>query len=191
VATWGARPRTVVGCIFRADEQLAAVVPRLQAAAIGADDLRAGALDPARTLALCEPLGITGSLDATDPLRGLAGLSSERTTRKSVDRGGVFGAAIGALTGLIVSFTPLAAWMPVEPPARLLALVAFWFVVGTIAGAVLGAAFAPQSSSHAGFRLIDGIHDGGVVLLVAALPANADAVQRILEDGGGTGLTRL
>jgi len=180
-----------VGCIFRADEQLAAVVTRLQAAAIGADDLRAGALDPARAQALCEPLGIAAGVDASDPLRGLAGLSSERTTRKSVDRGGVFGAAIGALTGLIVSFTPLATWMPVETPARLLALVAFLFVVGTIVGAVLGAAFAPQSSSHAGFRLIDGMHDGGVALLVAALPANADAVQRILEDGGGTGLTRL
>jgi len=189
--TWADGSRAILACVFPSEEPLAATVARLQPEFASAGDMGIGAVDRTRAQALGAQLGIRSDIDAADPLGGLPGLSTDSATRNAVDRGGLIGAALGALAGFALSFTPVAALMPVQPSARMLALAAFCFLVGTIAGSVLGAAFAPQSSSHAGFRLIDGMQDGGVVLIVAAPRERGDAVQEILESAGARGLTRL
>src|ERR1700694_1651622 len=183
--------RAILACIFRDEQQLADAVAKLQQASLVTHDMRIGAADQTRAELAATKLGIQSDVDALDPLRGMASLSSESVTRQSVDRAGVIGAAIGVLAGFGLSFTPLAMLMPVERSAQTLALVAFWFVVGAIVGAVLGAAFAAQSSSHAGFRLIDGMQEGGLVLIIAAARDRGDALQEILESSGGSALTRL
>lgn len=154
-------------------------------------ELHAGAADAARLAPLAEQLGLAADLDPEDPLRGLRGLGDESATRRGVDRGGIIGAVLGALSGFALSFTGVAALLPVAANAQRIALIAVMFIVGAIAGSVWGAAFSPQSSSHAGFRLIDGMQDGGFALLALVEPMNAEAAQKVVESHGGGAITRL
>ncbi|MDQ6781418.1 MAG: hypothetical protein M3Z37_09750 [Candidatus Eremiobacteraeota bacterium] len=183
--------RALLGCVFQTEAQLTAAVAALRAAFGPGIALHVGASDAARVAPLADQLGLAADVDPEDPLRDMRGLGDESVTRRGVDRGGIIGAAVGALSGLALSFTGLAALLPVAANAQRIALIAVMFVVGAIAGSVWGAAFSPQSSSHAGFRLIDGMQDGGFALLALVESANADAAQKIAESNGGDAITRL
>jgi len=183
--------RPLVACVFSSQEALSAALDALRAHGIKPGDVGVGAADNERAQSLAAQNSIATILDPSDPLHGFGGLADETATRRSVDRGGVIGAITGAVIGLALGFTSIADWMPVARPESVLALVLFTFVLGVIVGSVLGAAFAPQSSSHAGFRLIDGMHEGGITLLVVVPEGVApDAIAQSLRAAGGTGLTR-
>jgi hypothetical protein len=108
-----------------------------------------------------------------------------------VDRAGILGAALGALAGVALGLTPVGGLLAVPHEVRLLANIALYLVLGVIVGSVLGAAFAPQPSTHVGFRLIDGMQDGALALIVSAPRARLDELHKALERCGGAGITRV
>ena len=47
--------------------------------------------------------------------------------------------------------------------------------------AILGGAFGLQRSTHAGFRLVDGMAEGSIALLVSCASAQSTAVRAVLD----------
>jgi hypothetical protein len=188
LATLGAG---AVGCIYPHDEALDAAVARLRGCGIENDALHVGAADGQRAQAAAERTGIRADVQADDPLRAMLPLDQEQTARGALDRAGLLGAALGALGGVALGLSPAGGMLAVPPEARLVANIALYLVLGAIVGSVLGAALAPQPSTHVGFRLIDGMQDGAFALIVTAPRARLDEVEKALEDAGGTGITRL
>jgi hypothetical protein len=56
-----------------------------------------------------------------------------------------------------------------------------FFVAGGISGAVLGGAFGLQRSTHAGFRLVDGMAEGSIALLVTCPRAQSAALRAVMD----------
>ena len=182
---------SAIGCIYRSDDALDAAATRLLTLGIAADAIHVGASDAQRTQAAAQRHGIHADVHPDDPLADIVNLDRNNTARAAVDRWGMIGALIGACSGLALSFTSAGALIHLAHPALQLANVGFYFVLGAIVGSVLGAALGPQASTHAGFRLIDGMQEGAYALIVVAPHSRHDELQKILEAAGGTGTTRV
>jgi hypothetical protein len=180
-----------IGCICHTDEALDAAVAHLLHNGIEADALHVGAADQLRAAAAASRNGIRADIEADDPLRDLLPPDREGAARGAVDRAGILGAALGALAGVALGNTAAGGLLAVAHEARLLANIALYLVLGAIVGSVMGAAFAPQPSTHVGFRLIDGMQDGALALIVSAPRARLDELHKALERCGGTGITRV
>lgn len=185
------REHGAIGCIYATEDALAAAVVELGKNGVVAQDIRVGARDPLRARSAGERCGIRADLSSDDPLADLGDSEQGDKTRPAIDKAGVLGAFIGALVGFGLGLTPARSLMPVPAYAATLALSLFFFVLGAIAGSVIGGAFAPQPSTHAGFRLIDGMEEGGLAVIVQTTRSQLDAVQTLLETAGATGITRL
>lgn len=182
---------SAIGCIYRSDDALDAAAAQLLAQGVGADAIHVGALDAKRAQAAAQRHGIQADVHPDDPLADIVSLDRDGSARAAVDRCGMIGALIGALSGIAISFTPAGALIPVPHAALQLANAGFYFVIGAIVGSVLGAALGPQTSTHAGFRLIDGMQEGAYALVVVAPQSRHDDLQKLLEAAGGTGTTRV
>jgi hypothetical protein len=182
---------SAIGCVYRNDAAFDAAATQLLTFGIAADALHVGSSDAQRAQAAAQRHGIRADVHADDPLADIVTLDRDDTARAAVDRWGIIGALIGACSGVALSFTPAGALIHVPHPALQLANVGFYFVVGAIVGSVLGAALGPQASTHAGFRLIDGMQEGAYALIVVAPHSRHDELQKILEAAGGTGMTRV
>jgi hypothetical protein len=180
-----------IGCIYPTDEALDAAVAQLRLDGFDADELHVGAADGLRAAAAASRNGIRADVEADDPLRDLLPPDREGAARGAVDRAGIIGAALGALAGVALGNTAAGGLLAVPHEARLLANIALYLVLGAIIGSVLGAAFAPQPSTHVGFRLIDGMQDGALALIVSAPRERLDELHKTLERCGGNGITRV
>ncbi len=189
-----AQPGTLsgaIGCVYRNDDALDAAALQLLSLGVAADALHVGAADAPRAQSLAQRNGIRADIAPDDPLRSLVDAATEDATRATIDRSGIRGALIGALVGLAIGFTSVGSSIAVTHAAIPFANVALFFVLGAIAGSVLGGALAPQPSTHLGFRLIDGMQEGACALVVVAPRERHDELQAVLEAAGGTGITRV
>jgi hypothetical protein len=179
----------VIGCIYQHEDQLLAAINALAERAVPLSAVRVGPADNPAAQRVAQRSGIQPDVDASDPLRGLAGLRAEGDSRAAVDRGGLLGAGIGALTGMAAAFTPLRSLVPVAQ-GQALADILICFVLGAIVGSIWGSALCAQSSTHAGFRLIDGMQDGGLAIVVQASRSRMGEIEETLQSTGGAGITR-
>jgi len=180
-----------LGCVCATDESLDAVAEAFTKAGIAKASLHVGALDPSRAKAAAERLGVAADIKSDDPLARVVGGGDERVARVGMDRGGLIGGAIGALAGCALGLGPAGSIVAAPQNLPVVANAALYFVMGAIVGSVLGAAFAPQPSTHAGFRLIDGMLEGGYAL-VAVVPVQRHAeLRRALEAAGASGITSV
>jgi len=182
---------SAIGCVYRSDDTFDAAVAQLLALGVSADALHVGALEAQRAQAAAQRHGIHADVHPDDPLADIVSLDRDGSARAAVDRAGMIGALIGACSGIAISFTPAGALIPVPHAALQLANAGFYFAIGGIVGSVLGAALGPQASTHAGFRLIDGMQEGAYALIVVAPHSRHDELQKVLETAGGTGTTRV
>lgn len=180
-----------VGCTFDTEDALTAAAKALVEAGFAHKDIHVGAVPTERAQQAAERSGIVADVPPDDPFRGMAGYSGEASARHSVDRAGVWGGALGAVGGMLLSFTPAGREIPVSHALQPLADVLFFFVLGVFVGSVLGGALAPQQSAHAGFRLIDAMNEGSLALVVVARYARLEEVTRLLERANGKGMTQL
>ncbi|HEV2037566.1 MAG TPA: hypothetical protein VGQ96_03080 [Candidatus Eremiobacteraceae bacterium] len=179
-----------IGCVYRSDQALDAAAASVLELGLTAGALHLGATDAHRASEAAQRIGIAADIHADDPLSHLAGLADRADTRGAIDRTGIAGAAIGAIAGVALSFTPAGAAV-VANASPMVANTAFSFVLGAIVGSVLGAALGPQPTTHVGFRLIDGMQEGAYVLIVTAVRERLDELQQVMEAAGGTGTTRV
>jgi hypothetical protein len=177
--------------VYRSNDTLDAATAQLLALGVAADALHVGALDAQRAQAAAKRHGIHADVHPDDPLSDIGSLDRNGNARAAVDRSGMIGGLIGACCGIAISFTPAGALIPVPHAALPLANAGFYFAIGAIAGSVLGAALGPQTSTHAGFRLIDGMQEGAYALIVVAPHSRHDELQKVLETAGGTETTRV
>jgi hypothetical protein len=180
-----------VGCVYGSDEALDAAANRLLSLGLAADALHVGAADSQRAHATAQRIGIRADVLPDDPLQHILAAGQNGDARSALDRAGMIGGLVGAAAGVAISFTPAGSVLFVPPAAHVLANVGLYFVLGAIVGSVLGAALAPQPSTHAGFRLIDGMQEGSYALIVVAPRRRLDELQHILQASGGTGITRV
>jgi hypothetical protein len=167
------------------------VVKKLVAAGIDTAALHLGATDSARVHMAAERNGVIADVAPDDPLRNLLLLADEGATRRAVDRAGVVGASIGAVVGAAFGLTPAGHVVIASPSFVVLANAGLFLVIGAIVGSVLGAALGPQPSTHAGFRLIDGMQAGAYALVASVPRERHDELQRLLEATGASGITRV
>ncbi|MBC5804744.1 MAG: hypothetical protein DLM53_08580 [Candidatus Eremiobacter antarcticus] len=179
----------VIGCIYQQEDQLVAAVNALAERSVPFSAMRIGPSHNPAAQRVAQRTGIQPDLDGSDPLRGLAGLRAEGDSRMAVDRGGLLGAGIGALAGMAASLTPLRSLVPVAQ-GQALADILICFVLGAIVGSIWGSALCAQSSTHAGFRLIDGMQEGGLAIVVQAPRARMGEIEAMLQSAGGAGMTR-
>jgi hypothetical protein len=182
---------SAIGCVYRSDEALDAAATALLAIGVPADALHVGASDAQRAQAAAQRHDLRADVHPDDPLADIVTLDRSENARATVDRSGIIGALIGAGAGIGISFTSVGSLLPVPHAALQLANAGFYFVVGAIIGSVLGASLGPQASTHAGFRLIDGMQEGAYALIVVAPQSRHDEIQKVLEAAGGTGTTRV
>ncbi len=176
-----------IGCAFASDEALIATVREL------ADNgdvcgWRVGATDKSRAMRLCELSGTAGSepLDPLDPLHGVAGVASSAEATARVNRGALTGGAAGAVAGVLLGFTGVAAIVPAADNLRSTALTLLCFAVGVAAGGVLGGAIGTRASTHAGFRLVDAMEAGHAAAIGDIAADRIDAVRAQLEAHGAS-----
>ncbi len=181
----------VIGCICQNDGILDAAVAALVGTGLPNQSLHVGAADENQATAAAQRLGIVADLLADDPLRGLIEPHTEAETRAAVDKAGVVGAALGAALGIAIGLSPAGRFVTAPPGVLVMANAGLYFVLGAITGSVLGAALAPQPSTHVGFRLIDGMQEGSYALIAVAPRDRHDSLQRALEAAGGSGITRI
>jgi len=182
---------SAIGCVYRSDDTLDAAVVQVLALGVDAEALHIGASDARRAQAVAQRHGIHADVHPDDPLADLVALGRNGSARAAIDQSGMIGALIGACSGIAISFTSVGALIPVPHAALQLANAGFYFVLGAVVGSVLGAALGPQASTHAGFRLIDGMQEGAYALIVVAPQNRHDELQKVLEAAGGTGITRV
>jgi hypothetical protein len=173
-----------IGCVFKDAEHAAQGLRGVLASGIAAGAVRIGARDKQRADAIAAETGVASDLDPEDPLAGAAGLSSGGAARANSDMGGVIGAVVGAIVGFALGFTPIGAIIAVAKTIQPIACAMLLLVLGGIAGAALGNAFGPQRSTHAGFRLVDAMEEGGIGVVVTTDDEKAPDVMRILRDAG-------
>jgi hypothetical protein len=181
----------VIGCVFPTDAGCVSAIERLRALDEKALEIHVGALTPSRAQEIAQRTGVLADISPEDPLHGMKGYAGQAAARRAVDSAGVWGAAVGAVTGFFVGRAPFGHLVPVAAPLQPLADTLLFFVIGLFIGSILGGAFAPQQSSHAAFRLIDGMHDGSLALIVIAPKVRVEEATRLLEEAGGTGLSQL
>jgi len=152
------------------------------AAGIGLQSIRMGAQDSARAFAIATELGVRGDLKPEDPLAGAPGLGTEATHRRRVDRGGMIGALAGALIGAVFGMLPQGRFVSPAPDQAPLVDALLFFAAGGISGVVLGGSFGEQLSTHAGFRLIDGMAEGRIAVSVSCAKAKTAAIRAIFDE---------
>jgi uncharacterized membrane protein YeaQ/YmgE (transglycosylase-associated protein family) len=179
-----------IGCAYRDDALVDAVATQVLGLGFAPHDIHVGAAQLERAQAAAARTGVTGGVDPDDPLKGFIAAGREKNAREMMDRAGVLGGLLGAFAGCALSFTSAGMLVPVAEPERMLANIALYFVLGAIVGSVLGAALSPQPSTLVGFRLIDAMQEGALVLIVCAPRARLDELERVLVKAGGTGVTR-
>lgn len=175
-----------IGCVFKDGERAAQGLRGVLASGIAAGAVRIGARDKQLADGIAAETGIASDLDPEDPLAGTAGLSSGAAARTSSDTGGVIGAIVGAIVGFGLGFTPIGSIINVAKTIQPIAGAMLFLALGGIAGAALGNAFGPQRSTHAGFRLVDAMEEGGIGVLVMTDDAKAAEVMRIVKDAGAS-----
>jgi hypothetical protein len=165
-----------------ADETAVAVlVAALREAGIDLHAIRVGTLDQTRAAAIALAQGVRTDVDSDDPLAGAPGLGDAADHRLRVDRGGMIGAIVGAVIGAGLGLLPAGRFLSSFPDQAPLIDGLLFFVAGGISGAVLGGAFGLQRSTHAGFRLVDGMAEGSIALLVSCPRAQSTAVRAVLD----------
>jgi hypothetical protein len=179
-----------VACAYRDDAHFDAAAAQVLSLGIAPRDVHAGAAQSERATAAAERNGIAAGIDPEDPLKSFIAAGREKDARETMDRAGVMGGLVGALSGCGLSFTSVGMLVPVPFAGRLLANIALYFVLGAIAGSALGAALSAQPSTQVGFRLIDAMQEGALVLIVYAPRTRLEELERLLATAGGTGLTR-
>jgi hypothetical protein len=180
-----------IGCVLPSDEACIVVIERLVALGIAPNEIHVGATSTSRAALIAQQTQAIADIAPEDPFRDLPRYSGGDKVRLVVDKAGVWGGLIGAVAGLLIGRQPALNLLPVAPSLEPLASVLFFFVTGLFLGSILGAALAPQQSSHAAFRLIDGMQDGGVALIVGIPPGRQAELTKVLEAAGATGLTQL
>ena len=185
--------QTFVACAFKDRESAADGLRALSAIGVAPARIGTGAIGAHRAdaQALAAEFGVRSDVDGEDPLAGVPGLASAAQAAASVNHGALVGGAIGAFVGLAVSFLPGLPVAAIEPQFRAPAGVLLCFIIGALAGATLGGAFAPQRSTHAAFRIVDEIEHGGIAVVVQADAANANAVQEALTAAHGLHAARV
>lgn len=181
----------IVACYFESDEAADRGARALLAAGIPDASIRIGAVLGERASAIARNLGIGSGVDPSDPLAGVAGLAAELTSRGAIDRGAALGAAVGLAAGVAIGLSPYAAFVPVAPTQRVVADALLLFALGAVAGGAFGNAFGPRRSTHVGYRIVDGMADGGIGMLVSVPSEGADAVAALLEAAGARDLLRV
>ena len=173
---------TLVACAFKDRESAAAALQALLESGIAPTQLGTGAIGAHRedAQALAAQFGIRGDIDGEDPLAGAPGLASAADAAASVNIGALIGGAVGALAGGLLVLVPGMPIVTIEPQYRAFAGVLLFFILGAIAGATLGGAFAPQRSTHAAFRIVDEIEHGGVAVVASVDAASASRVEEAL-----------
>jgi hypothetical protein len=171
----------VVAGLAADESAVADLVAALREAGIEPHSIRIGAADPTRAEAIAHAHDVRNAVDPDDPLAGAPGLGDAADHRRRIDRGGIVGAIAGAVIGTALGTLPAGRFLASYPDQAPLIDGLLFFVAGGISGAVLGGAFGLQRSTHAGFRLIDGMAEGSVALLVTCPPAQSTALRAILE----------
>ncbi|HEY7980233.1 MAG TPA: hypothetical protein VID19_02020 [Candidatus Eremiobacteraceae bacterium] len=176
----------VVAGLAADEAAVAVIVAALREAGIDPHAIRVGALDQNRAEAIAQANGVRTGIDPDDPLAGAPGLGGATDHRRRVDRGGVIGAIAGALLGVALGMLPAGRFLASFPDQAPLIDGLLFFVAGGISGAVLGGAFGLQRSTHSGFRLIDGMAEGSIALLVWSVRPQSTAVRAVLDDHHAT-----
>jgi hypothetical protein len=171
----------VVAGLAADETALADLVAALRDAGVELHAIRVGAADQTRADAIALAQGVRTDVAPDDPLAGAPGLGDAADHRRRVDRGGMIGAIVGAVVGVGLGMLPAGRFLASFQDQAPLIDGLLFFVAGGISGAVLGGAFGLQRSTHAGFRLIDGMAEGSVALLVSCPPAQSAAVRAILD----------
>lgn len=184
-------PDGTIGCLYRAETSLQTAILRLREAGVAAHNIHIGGTRQDRTQAVAQSTGVCPDLSSDDPLEGHGGYSPAEGARRVVDRAGLIGGAAGAALGGLLGLTPAGKLLPVSRPLEAMADVLFFAVVGVFAGSIVGASFAPQQSSHAGFRLIDGMQEGALAVVVHVPASNLEMVREILQATGASAITSL
>jgi hypothetical protein len=189
----GASPlvRTTLGCVFASDEVCVTAIMHVEELGIAPSDIHIGAIASGRADEIARRTGVQADVAPDDPLRDMQGFAGRATARRAVDRAGVWGAAIGALFGFFIGCEPYGHFIPVNNALQPFAEALFFFVIGLFVGSILGAGLAPQQSAHAAFRLIDGMQDGGIGLILLVPAAKAGELASVLETAGASGMTQL
>ena len=179
----GEANHATAGCAFAADDDAVATLRALTDAGIVAV-WRVGATDNDRAARIARATGATADLDPADPLRGVPGVASGGDAASGVNVGALIGGVVGGAAGAIGGATALGVIMPVDPGMRVAASTLLFFAVGAAVGGVLGGALGEQSSTHAGFRLIDAMEAGDVAAVGPIAPGRRDDARSLLEKSG-------
>jgi len=168
-----------------ADESAAGrLIASLTEAGAAPHSIRVGAKDAERAQAIAAMHGARADIAIEDPLAGAPGLATALDQRSRVDRGGLIGAGIGAVAGSIVGAFPGTRFMAVDPAMTWIADGLLFFVVGAVAGSVLGGAFGPRLSTHAGFRLVDGMDEGALAVIVECTRDRTTMIRAVFDEAG-------
>jgi hypothetical protein len=174
----------VVAGLVADDEAAASLIAALRASGIELNAIRLGAQDSARAQAIAAAHVVRADVAPDDPLAGAPGLATAADQRRAVDSGGMIGALVGAIAGALLGLFPLGRFIAVDPGWPPLADGLLFFVVGGVSGAVLGGAFGPRLSTHAGFRLIDGMEEGSIGVAVTCLRGKSSQTRTVFETAG-------
>jgi hypothetical protein len=168
------------------DAAVADLVAALRASTEELRTIRVGARDRARAEAIAAAHGVAADVATDDPLAGAPGLGTQADHRLRIDKGGVIGALAGAAIGTALGFLPAGRFITMVPDQAPLIDGLLFFVAGGISGAVLGGAFGQQLSTHAGFRLIDGMDEGSIAVIVSCVHDRASAIRAIFDANRAT-----
>jgi len=176
----------VVAGLAADDVVVGDLVAALRGSLIDVQTIRLGARDRARAEAIAAAHSVAADLAADDPLAGAPGLGTQADHRVRIDKGGVIGALAGAAIGAALGLFPLGRFVTMAPDQAPLIDGLLFFVAGGISGAVLGGAFGEQLSTHAGFRLIDGMDEGSIAVLVTCAREHSGAIRAIFDANRAT-----
>ncbi len=176
----------VVAGLAADDAAVGDLVVALRASSEELRTIRVGAQDRARAEAIAAAHGIAADVATDDPLAGAPGLGTQADHRVRIDKGGVIGALAGAAIGTALGFLPAGRFITMVPDQAPLFDGLLFFVAGGISGAVLGGAFGQQLSTHAGFRLIDGMDEGSIAVLVSCARERSSAIRAIFDANRAT-----
>ncbi|HEY7787186.1 MAG TPA: hypothetical protein VIF33_01595 [Casimicrobiaceae bacterium] len=171
----------VVAGLAADETAVADLVAALREAGVELQAIRVGASEPARADAIAVAHGVQTGVDLEDPLAGAPGLGDAADHRRRIDRGGMIGAIAGAVIGVVLGMLPAGRFLSSLPDQAPLVDGLLFFVAGGISGAVLGGAFGLQRSTHAGFRLVDGMAEGSIALLVTCPRAQSAALRAVMD----------
>jgi hypothetical protein len=160
------------------------LIAALCASGVKLDGIRVGAADAARAQAIGASNGVRADLVKDDPLGGAPGLTNASDQRLAVDRGGIVGSLVGAAVGVILGFFPIGHLVVIQVGNASLVDGLLLFVFGGICGAVLGGAFGPRLSTHAGFRLVDGMDEGHIAVTASCAREKSAEIKAVFATAG-------